>query len=335
MIRRLAVSAAAFVVLMLQPAAASAQCPTAVNLTASSQGCDVRLSWQNAPGAPSPLAWAVYRRDAGSGPSFTLLSNTLPGNTIFTDTTTVPPAGYIYFVRAIVNTGPCATANLDSDQVTGSTSLIPKLTVPASTCDGVFLRWFEFPGATSYVIKRRVVGNSAVTDIATLPPGVITYMDTAALPNVAYEYRLVSVTPCGSLGQSQYLSGSRALPPTAGVVPESVVRQAGESVTITFDIDTPSSPFPQSTGILHDGVPIVSDARRTISADGASLTIANVREQDIGAYTYSVSNTCGTVTQRVVLAVRPSPCGADFNKSGGVSVQDVFDFLAAFFAGCP
>jgi hypothetical protein len=26
--------------------------------------------------------------------------------------------------------------------------------------------------------------------------------------------------------------------------------------------------------------------------------------------------------------------GADFNGSGAVSVQDIFDFLAAYFAGC-
>jgi hypothetical protein len=28
-------------------------------------------------------------------------------------------------------------------------------------------------------------------------------------------------------------------------------------------------------------------------------------------------------------------CKADFNNSGGISVQDIFDFLAAYFAGCP
>ena len=29
------------------------------------------------------------------------------------------------------------------------------------------------------------------------------------------------------------------------------------------------------------------------------------------------------------------PCPADFNQSGAVSVQDIFDFLAAYFVGCP
>jgi hypothetical protein len=31
----------------------------------------------------------------------------------------------------------------------------------------------------------------------------------------------------------------------------------------------------------------------------------------------------------------PPTCPGDFNDSGGVSVQDIFDYLSAFFAGCP
>jgi hypothetical protein len=28
-------------------------------------------------------------------------------------------------------------------------------------------------------------------------------------------------------------------------------------------------------------------------------------------------------------------CPADFNNSGAVNIQDIFDFLTAWFAGCP
>jgi hypothetical protein len=28
-------------------------------------------------------------------------------------------------------------------------------------------------------------------------------------------------------------------------------------------------------------------------------------------------------------------CPVDFNNSGGTEIQDIFDFLAAWFAGCP
>jgi hypothetical protein len=45
-----------------------------------------------------------------------------------------------------------------------------------------------------------------------------------------------------------------------------------------------------------------------------------------------VSDGCGeTVSNTVTLRV----CSADFNCSGGLSVQDIFDFLAAYFSGDP
>jgi hypothetical protein len=44
----------------------------------------------------------------------------------------------------------------------------------------------------------------------------------------------------------------------------------------------------------------------------------------------AVSNDCGTVLSRVATL---TVCAADFNCSGDVSVQDIFDFLAAYFTG--
>ena len=44
-----------------------------------------------------------------------------------------------------------------------------------------------------------------------------------------------------------------------------------------------------------------------------------------------VSNACGShASDPATLTV----CRADFNCSGTISVQDIFDFLAAYFAGC-
>ena len=34
-------------------------------------------------------------------------------------------------------------------------------------------------------------------------------------------------------------------------------------------------------------------------------------------------------------ATSPGTCAADFNKDGTLAVQDIFDFLGAWFAGCP
>ena len=55
---------------------------------------------------------------------------------------------------------------------------------------------------------------------------------------------------------------------------------------------------------------------------------------DAGAYTCIVTNLCGsTSTGNINFTVLV--CAADFNQSGIISVQDIFDFLAAYFVGCP
>jgi len=45
-----------------------------------------------------------------------------------------------------------------------------------------------------------------------------------------------------------------------------------------------------------------------------------------------VTNCCASVTSN---GARLNVCVADFNCSGIVSVQDIFDFLSAWFAGSP
>jgi hypothetical protein len=67
---------------------------------------------------------------------------------------------------------------------------------------------------------------------------------------------------------------------------------------------------------------------------------------DIGAYEFTPAPVCpadfngvgGVSVQDVfdfLAAYFAALPGADFNGVGGVSVQDVFDFLAAYFSGCP
>lgn len=49
---------------------------------------------------------------------------------------------------------------------------------------------------------------------------------------------------------------------------------------------------------------------------------------DYGTWNDSIDAVRSTLVEVV-------PCAADFNRSGSVSAQDVFDFLTAFFTGCP
>jgi hypothetical protein len=68
-------------------------------------------------------------------------------------------------------------------------------------------------------------------------------------------------------------------------------------------------------------------------ATGPSLTISQVHPQDAPRYySCAATNSCGTRNSALVFV---DLCAADFNCSGAVTVQDIFDFLAAFFAGQP
>ena len=49
----------------------------------------------------------------------------------------------------------------------------------------------------------------------------------------------------------------------------------------------------------------------------------------LGAYGTQYDNYAGSIAIRV-----SSKCKADFNESGTLQVQDIFDFLSAWFAGC-
>jgi hypothetical protein len=69
---------------------------------------------------------------------------------------------------------------------------------------------------------------------------------------------------------------------------------------------------------------IVSGARTPL------LSISNLHTADRGTYTCVVSSSCGSVATS---AARLGSCPADFNNSGVLEVQDIFDFLNAWFAG--
>jgi len=70
-------------------------------------------------------------------------------------------------------------------------------------------------------------------------------------------------------------------------------------------------------------------------ATTAALTITNVGLADAGDYRTIVTNACGTQTSSLAALTVEVGCPADFNQSGEITVQDIFDFLAAYFAGDP
>ena len=64
-----------------------------------------------------------------------------------------------------------------------------------------------------------------------------------------------------------------------------------------------------------------------------SLSIKPTSRADAGSYSLGATNACGGGAGAAeILTVL---CAADFNNDGSISVQDVFDFLTAWFTGLP
>jgi hypothetical protein len=81
----------------------------------------------------------------------------------------------------------------------------------------------------------------------------------------------------------------------------------------------------------RSGIALIDDAHIS-GASGPDLTISPACLGDAGAYDCLVTNVCAAVASDVAMLTL---CPADFNCSGASSVQDIFDFLAAYFAGAP
>jgi hypothetical protein len=80
-----------------------------------------------------------------------------------------------------------------------------------------------------------------------------------------------------------------------------------------------------------NGNPLLNGGRISGATSG-TLAIANAQASDAGSYDLVASNTCGTLPSS---ATAVTICPADFNCDNTLSVQDIFDFLAAWFAGNP
>ena len=77
----------------------------------------------------------------------------------------------------------------------------------------------------------------------------------------------------------------------------------------------------------------VADGGGYSGATTPMLTISGASATNAGTYVLVATGACGSrSSEGGVLTVRA--CAADFNQSGTLWVQDIFDFLGAWFAGC-
>lgn len=196
-------------------------------------------------------------------------------------------------------------------------------------CNGVQVTWNAVPEATGYRVFRTGGGPMTTVDVTTTH-----HFDSVALPGTSYQYVVAArsaACPNPSMPAAGGDTGSAAIFEVIVVTPASLAR--------------PAAPFEFYASVegelasgatyrwLRNGVPLV-DGGRISGSQTQRLRINSARYEDSDLYSVEITTTLGTRTVDTAMVVKNAQCPGDIN-GGGLGVQDLFDFLALFFAGCP
>lgn len=258
--------------------------------------------------------------------------------------------------RCVINM-PCAgriNTEPASINATPEASIVSGPTV-GSACDGGLgsITVVATPPGTTYQWQR-YVGPCTLCwqDIADGPTGNGGTFSGAQTPTLdiagfnIFEtfttYRCVVTGPCGltpaaspaaqfplqtqPIFQTQPTDDSVCI---GGTTQLAVALAPGDYGTVTYQWWRYIAAFPIYQQVSNGALP--SGAAAT-GAQSATLTISNFQQQDAGQYYCMVTGSCGPVPSAVAAL---SVCLADYNCSGSVTVQDLFDFLAGYFTQNP
>lgn len=124
--------------------------------------------------------------------------------------------------------------------------------------------------------------------------------------------------------------------PKIDAQPAASIVSCGGNATFTTTVSGQGSPTYRwrRGGInLNDGA--TGHGSFMLGSTSPSLSVVNAGAADSGGYDCVVSSACGTASTAVAALTVQNCCRGDFNGSGSVEIQDIFDYLNAWFAQCP
>jgi hypothetical protein len=322
--------------LFLLPAAAHAQCllPPAPTGLSGTIGCgQTSITWNVAPNATS---YRLVGRDsfgnqvfsiARAAPSFVYVAGS--GN---------PAQSFTVFAVNLCGEGP-ASPTVVLPYSAGA-PLVQVFSLEASdgtSCESTTITWGDVGvlAPSGYRITRTAAGEPTAT--FDVPAGQASFTDTTGLAGITYTYAVAVLNPCG-VGSARSTTGFRA-----GVVPGTptpVVAPRGTTAVLAAPLVTAGNAgatFAWRRGVSPNGTggtPVVNGPGIS-GASTTQLTITNVRPEDAALYA-CFATFCGTtVSSGVIPLVVTTTCATDFDGSGVRTIDDIFIFLNAWFAGCP
>jgi hypothetical protein len=239
-------------------------------------------------------------------PGTATLVTTLAGNFIRGLDMDTPTTGY-YVATSNIGTSPIGFYRLNAD---GSSTLIGPLPTATGECGLTLDR-----GNTRLYYSQAVSGDDILYEVSL--SGTFSMVGPIAITGVTGSSLLGLATDpnTGTLYGVDTTSDSLVtINPATGA--GTVVGSLGVAAAAIGGLD-----FDNQSGELF------------LAADPSPTKLYRV-DKTTGAATLIGSFTFGTSSIASV-SVAQAACPADFNHVGGVTVQDIFDFLAAYFAGLP
>lgn len=215
----------------------------------------------------------------------------------------------------------------------GTTFVVPPPTATV-LCNGVRIDWLRIrENAGQSMLLRRIASNPIEQVDFPITPGVSTFTDTTGTPGRQYGYYVFYFNTCrGTEGTELVLTDFPRTIGTAAPVGTDVLSGSVATLSATFVGQIPG--VQSVLWFKGDSLTPVQLSSR-VQMQGLDLRFSPVLESDAGLYRARGVTLCGNLADIQVGLVVRKACPADFNASGSVSVQDVFDFLTAFFSSCP
>lgn len=309
------------------PITAAPGSPTVSGTTCSS----ITLSWPAVAGAQN------YQVLVGQTSSFS--SATLLGTVSSTSSAFAPSdvAGKFVWIRP---------ANICGVGTSAASAFIP-------TSNGVTITGLTFAAPTCDRVQASITGSAPGLLVAFTwmnpPAGIPAPIGTVPLSGpTASSSPLAGATPGQSVtvraditdpacpGVTHRFLATGTVGGAASATVPGTIAITGQPISIVGSTNPPSPTF-VTYSWLKDGLPLSSDGGRITGLTTPTLSFSSTKVEDVGSYTLVVNNTCtlgSSVSGAGVLGVRV-PCRADFDQSGVLALADIFEFLNAWFAGCP
>lgn len=209
-----------------------------------------------------------------------------------------------------------------------------------ATTDTIQVRWFNSGGTQLGLTNIAINGtltNRALANVLITTPG-----DARTITRVEVQYGVAPSCPC-AFEMIDDLRYDSVIPPAAVITaPTGCASLATSSITIRGTIsggptlswvleyaggaDQAWHAITTGTNTTTDGILAVWP----VSALPACTYALRLRVTSTAA-----ASCTGPVIAEAVSTFTIDRCPADINNSGGVSVQDLFDYLDLWFAGCP